>query len=182
TFRRTHSARSSSPTWRSGARWCARAESRPSRSALCARPARSGVAQAAFSRGLGTATCVGRGNLGRFRGEPLDGHLKDDAAGIAVLLVIEAAVPLVFAAVRLDRVPGLLVVLHMEPDVVQPDVILGETFAGILVGLELDDGHVDRAVGKIDARGTDMVRIDLADLPHPERLHIEVRRLPRIRG
>jgi hypothetical protein len=31
-------------------------------------------------------------------------------------------------------------------------------------------------------RGPDVVWIDLADLPHPERLHIEVRRLPRIRG
>src|SRR5262245_19222459 len=86
----------------------------------------------------GTATCIGRGNLGRLGGKPLDGHFEDDAAGITVLLMIEAAVPLVFAAVRLDRLTGPLMVLDMEADVMQPDVILGETFTSVVVGLELD--------------------------------------------
>src|SRR5215510_5290683 len=120
--------------------------------------------------------------MARLRGEPLRSHFKDNAAGITVLLVVEAAIPLVFAAGAFDRLAGLVVVLNVKADMVQPHEILAEAFAGVVVGLELDDGDVHHAIGEIDSRCPDMVRIDFANLPHAERLDIEVCRLPRISG
>src|SRR5258708_3005001 len=127
-----------------------------------------------------TAPRVRRGNLLGFGDEPLGRHFEDDVVDVAVLLVIQPAGPHVFAPGGLDRGARLLVVLDLEAHLVQSLVVLAEVLTAIFVGLELDDGDVDHAIGTVHAGSTHVIRIDLADFPHPEGLDVEVGRLPRV--
>src|SRR5665213_1217671 len=98
----------------------------------------------------------------------------EEAFAVTLFLAHEA-----FGAERLQMLGGLFRVVDQDPEVVHPGVVHA---LADLVGLELEDGNVERAVAQEIALRQRTGRAGLADLLEAERLLVELRRRLRVVG